>query len=68
MEEAGHPCWTVGHFVLTFSSKISDVIGREDTLVAHGYLAGLTFESFPVGHFDQSFYTGALLRSFLASL
>lgn len=30
MDEAGHPCWTVGHLLITLSHKISDVIGKEE--------------------------------------
>lgn len=57
MDEAGHPCWTVGHLLITLSHKISDVIGKEEILVARGYLAGLTVESSRVGRFGLSFFT-----------
>lgn len=56
MEEAGHLCWTVGHFPITFSQ-------REETLVACGCLAGLTVESLKAGHFGLSLYTRAHLLS-----
>lgn len=56
-DEARHPCWTVGHLLTTLSHKISDVIGKEEILVARGYLAGLTVESSKVGRFGLSFFT-----------
>lgn len=63
MEEAGHLCWTVGHFLITLSHKISDVMGRGETLVARGCLAGLTVESSKADHLGLSFYTRVHLLS-----